>query len=461
MSKRRLASHTARSIRKSSRNGGQRRVRRDGHRLSRKPRRDFSERKANRRLRNRTAGLVPARYCHRDGKASRLGGRRTMFCWQRGDCPRLRLRAVPIANCRVAARDGLSAPTPIRLVDLRSRPGHGPHGKVHRCAVVQWRSCGERPPPTRWPTGILDRSSAARSHQTPAFRERLRFTDPLFRPQHGDFGNPIPFFWKGQYHVFYLMGGQPRCTWEHIIWTNLGLHWRELPRTALKTRRSARRIEQGDMATGSVDAEGWRVSHIFYCGQNLENPRGSESVLHATSADLSHWTKRPSGPHRSRWHPFSNKPVRDFRDAYVFWKPDEQLYWMVVQADALTARGPGLLVSRDLTNWRQLDGLAISPRRILRPFQSRCLGICSALILTSRQTTARAVSSCAHRCRPMIRHVFAPASGCSTASVTSGSAGFWDSIRGAMPVVQAGAARSVSRAKSIPAPAASSVIVAR
>jgi len=182
------------------------------------------------------------------------------------------------------------------------------------------------------------------------------YVSPIhFRPQHGDFGDPIPFFWKGQYHVFYLMGGQPRCTWEHIISTDL-IHWRELP-TALKPSGPPDGFDGGNMATGSViEKDG--TFHIFYCGQNLENPRGSESVLHATSTDLSHWTKHPQDRIDPDGIHYSNKPVRDFRDAYVFWKPDEQLYWMVVQADALTARGPGLLVSRDLTNWRQLDGLA-------------------------------------------------------------------------------------------------------
>jgi len=188
-----------------------------------------------------------------------------------------------------------------------------------------------------------------------------RYVSPInYRPPAGNFGDPIPFFWKGQYHVFYLRGGQPRCTWEHIVSTDL-IHWRELP-AALKPSGPPDGFDGGNMATGSViEKDG--IFHIFYCGQNLKNPRGYESVLHATSPDLIHWTKHPEDRIDPDGIHYSNKPVRDFRDSYVFWQPEERQYWMVVVADALKSPTPlknsglALLVSSDLKKWRQLDPL--------------------------------------------------------------------------------------------------------
>ena len=55
-----------------------------------------------------------------------------------------------------------------------------------------------------------------------------------FFPKEGRLGDTIPFYWNGEYHVFYLLWDlKPACSWEHIVSTNL-IHWEERP-TMLKS----------------------------------------------------------------------------------------------------------------------------------------------------------------------------------------------------------------------------------
>ena len=54
-----------------------------------------------------------------------------------------------------------------------------------------------------------------------------------FKPSSGRFGDPIPFFWDGKFHLFHLIAPQePPPTqghhWGHAVSTDL-LHWEELP----------------------------------------------------------------------------------------------------------------------------------------------------------------------------------------------------------------------------------------
>ena len=45
-----------------------------------------------------------------------------------------------------------------------------------------------------------------------------------FRPENGTIGGPMPFFWKGKYHLFFL-GLKGR---RHVVSENL-VNWKELP----------------------------------------------------------------------------------------------------------------------------------------------------------------------------------------------------------------------------------------
>ena len=55
-----------------------------------------------------------------------------------------------------------------------------------------------------------------------------------YRPANGYFGDAIPFYWEGHYHVFYLEGQleperRVRFTpFNHLVSTDL-VNWEELP----------------------------------------------------------------------------------------------------------------------------------------------------------------------------------------------------------------------------------------
>lgn len=189
----------------------------------------------------------------------------------------------------------------------------------------------------------------------------VTFPSPIhYRPKEGVFGDPIPFYWDGQYHVFYLQGGVGPVPWQHIVSEDL-VHWRELP-TALTVDGAPDGPDGGAMFTGSV-MEAGGTFHIFYTGHNPNNPQGVEFVRHATSSDLIAWHKDPGfqvGPDGAIYATDGN---RHWRDPYVFWNEEEQTYWMVVIATAADDRRDvqGLLASPDLTTWTPQPPLAGAP----------------------------------------------------------------------------------------------------
>ncbi|MGO8750775.1 MAG: LamG-like jellyroll fold domain-containing protein [Thermoguttaceae bacterium] len=189
-------------------------------------------------------------------------------------------------------------------------------------------------------------------------KDDTNYASPIhYRPRTGVFADPIPFFWKGEYHVFYLRGGIGRVPWEHIVSKDL-VHWKELP-TALVSDGEPNGPDGGQMFTGSV-VDGLGRFHIFYTGDNGANPRGTEFIMHATSPDLIHWTKHPEDMIAPDGIHYKNARSRDFRDPYVFWNAQEKCYWMVFFAnDAKTGEGvQGLALSKDLKHWEFQPPLA-------------------------------------------------------------------------------------------------------
>jgi len=176
-----------------------------------------------------------------------------------------------------------------------------------------------------------------------------------YHPAIGSFGDPIPFFWKGEYHVFYLNTGVKGTPWRHIVSTDL-IHWRQLP-TALEAGGPTDGPDGGFQYTGSV-TEKDGTFHIFYCGHNPQNPLGTEFTLHATSPDLITWTKHPEdiiGPDGviyKNYQQRGQRPYVSWRDAYVFWNEDEKQHWMIMCSDAVKGSGTGLLTSKDLKTWK-------------------------------------------------------------------------------------------------------------
>ena len=170
-----------------------------------------------------------------------------------------------------------------------------------------------------------------------------------YRPRRGVFADPIPFYWKGEYHIFYLRGGIGKVPWEHIISRDL-VHWKELP-TALVSDGAVDSPDGEHMFTGSV-TENNGIFHIFYTGWNPRNPEGREFTMHATSPDLIKWTKHPEDILGPDGVIYKNHHDRDWRDSYVFWNEDEKQHWMVMCSNSQnTEDGVGLLTSKDLKTW--------------------------------------------------------------------------------------------------------------
>lgn len=164
------------------------------------------------------------------------------------------------------------------------------------------------------------------------------FADGLrFAPKGTIFGDAIPFYWDGVYHVFYLRAPG----WGHIASRDL-LHWRERPH-ALVPAPDNKAPDGQDCWTGSiVHHEG--VFHLFYTGKNSGDPLGDQKVMHATSTDLDTWTKHPGHTFYADGKYYWSMPINGndeaklnnhhtaFRDPEVFWNEDAQKWWMLLHA---------------------------------------------------------------------------------------------------------------------------------
>jgi beta-fructofuranosidase len=177
-----------------------------------------------------------------------------------------------------------------------------------------------------------------------------------FRPKDGYVGDTIPFYWQGQYHVFYLLKGR----WEHTVSTDL-IHWQELP-TALFPTEDPFGPDVRCWTGSIVEHEG--LFYLFYTGQNKgRDPINDQKVMLATSKDLIHWEKKPDFTFypdgKIYWNRKLNGPTdvsthdRAFRDPDVFWNEQEKQWWMLLHAlDWDEKRGcTGLYTSPDLLSW--------------------------------------------------------------------------------------------------------------
>ena len=186
-----------------------------------------------------------------------------------------------------------------------------------------------------------------------------RGDDPLLhlKPEDGWFGDPIPFFWDGTWHLFYLRDQQHhalpggRHQWGHFASRDL-VTWEELPLAIPLGEVGA--PDSASCGTGSiVERDG--VFHLYYLGRYIaSNGDRRETICHATSRDLVAWEKDPANP-ISRPDP-ARYSLADWRDPFPIWNEEAGEYWMLVTATLkdgpASRRGClALLVSPDLGEW--------------------------------------------------------------------------------------------------------------
>ncbi len=170
-----------------------------------------------------------------------------------------------------------------------------------------------------------------------------------WRPRGCAFGDPIPFWHDGVWHLFHLrMRGEALIPWGHIVSRDL-VAWQELP-DALAPGAHGEPDGQ-HIFTGSVIAHRGRF-HIWYTGRNRGVARKG-TLLHAVSDDLVAWRKLPEhgfGPDGRLCHAGDGI---DFRDPHVTWDAAAGRFHMCFAARDAATRLPvlGQAWSDDLERW--------------------------------------------------------------------------------------------------------------
>lgn len=184
----------------------------------------------------------------------------------------------------------------------------------------------------------------------------------FFEPADGVAGDFIPFYWDGEYHLFYLKDYRDHeKQGEGTPWFHLGTrdfvtftdYGEAIPRGG---------AEDQDLYifTGCV-LEHQGLFHIFYTGHNPHfraAGRAEQAVMHATSPDLVTWTKDPANP--ILFADTDRYELHDWRDPFVFWNDEAGEFWMLLAAREL--HGPAnrrgcvaLVTSPDLERWTIRD----------------------------------------------------------------------------------------------------------
>ena len=183
----------------------------------------------------------------------------------------------------------------------------------------------------------------------------------FYRPDDGWTGDFIPFFWEGEFHLFYLKGYHEKVHQdEPLPWYHIG------------TKDFVNFTDYGEalgpggdedpdrsLLTGSIYHHDGTF-HMFFGGRNrlLQEQGGrGQVILHATSKDLMEWKKDPDTlveADTSRYEKI------DWRDAFVYNDPILGGHQMLVTARQ--KEGPAAqrgciarLGSSDLQNWRTQD----------------------------------------------------------------------------------------------------------
>jgi len=146
-----------------------------------------------------------------------------------------------------------------------------------------------------------------------------------FKPSDGFTGDPIPFYHKGKFHLFYLKKKEKYLFWSHSETENF-ITWKECPDILLPGEKGSS-DEKGCWTGSVVEKDG--IFHIFYTGFNPDK-RFPQVICHATSSDLIFWKKDEKNPIVLPDTKIYQKD--DWRDPYVFWNKREKRWWMLITA---------------------------------------------------------------------------------------------------------------------------------
>ena len=184
----------------------------------------------------------------------------------------------------------------------------------------------------------------------------------FFKPNDGWAADFIPFYWQGEYHLFYLKDYRDKANHgEGTPWFHLGtrdfVHFTDYGEALPRGREDEQDLY---VFTGcAMEKDG--VFHIYYTGHNPHlrvAGKPEQAIMHATSHDLIHWEKDPANPIMFA-DPQHYEP-HDWRDPFVFWNDEAGEYWMLLaarkQTGPINRRGiTALVASTDLVQWRTLD----------------------------------------------------------------------------------------------------------
>lgn len=176
----------------------------------------------------------------------------------------------------------------------------------------------------------------------------------FYRPRDGWLGDCIPYFASGAFRIFYLRDQRD----------GNGFSWYQLETVDFVTyiehneaiARGTNAEPDRSVWTGSV-IERNGLHHLFYTGynpaphSNHRSPR--QAIMHAVSEDLTSFRKISE---HTFYAPSDLYESLDWRDPFVFWNEQENMYWMLVTARL--NEGPSnrrgclaLCASTDLNQW--------------------------------------------------------------------------------------------------------------
>lgn len=190
-----------------------------------------------------------------------------------------------------------------------------------------------------------------------------------YKPKIGAAGDCMPFYWNGEWHIFFLatpegvwsVPGRAACRLAHIVSEDL-VEWTELPDAFEPGPEGS--VDGSGIWTGSLIERNGRF-YFFYTGYNHE-ARYQQTICRAMSDDLITWIKDPNNPQfksDETWY----EPA-DWRDPFVFWDEKKGVYTMLIAARELS--GPAdrrgciaVAYSDNLDNWT-VKGPLWSPRQV-------------------------------------------------------------------------------------------------